>query len=53
MYALRVDVSRLRPWEYDGMESDRYEMVTHLQEAWRAANEAFPPGWDDVSRRER
>jgi hypothetical protein len=53
VYALRVDVQRLRPWEYDQMESDRYEMVTHLQEVWRAAQEQFPAGWDDVSRRGR
>ena len=52
VYALRVDVSRLRPWEYDQMESDRYELVVHQQDAWRAAQEAFPPGWDEVRRQE-
>ena len=35
VYAIRVDVSGLRPWEYRAMEADEYEMVLHLQGLFR------------------
>ena len=34
-YALRVSVENLRPWEYDEMVADEYDMISHLQGLYR------------------
>lgn len=46
MYALRVNVDDLRPWEYDAMPADDYEMILHLQETFRKARALWPKGHD-------
>lgn len=35
VYALRVSVDGLRPWEYWSMDADEYDMITHLQHVYR------------------
>lgn len=34
VYALRVDVRGLRPWEYDGMDAELYDEIRALQAAY-------------------
>jgi hypothetical protein len=33
--ALRVNIENLRPWEYDEMVADEYDMISHLQGLYR------------------
>lgn len=35
IYAMRVTVDHLRPWEYDAMDADKYDMILHLQGVFR------------------
>ncbi len=35
MRALRVNIENLRPWEYDEMVADEYDMISHLQGLYR------------------
>lgn len=30
-----MNIDNLRPWEYDEMEADDYEMILHLQSVFR------------------
>lgn len=46
--ALRLDISDLRPAEYDAMENWRYEEILLCQYEYRQAMKQFPPGWDTV-----
>lgn len=34
VYALRVSVADLRPWEYAAMEADRYDEIVELRTIW-------------------
>ena len=40
VYALRVSVEGLRPWEYWAMEADDYAMITQLQGIYRREMQA-------------
>jgi len=35
VYALRVSVADLRPWEYAAMEADRYDEIVELRQIWQ------------------
>ena len=46
VYAWRVSIADLRPWEYDGMNWWQYETILHAQTAWQQAQRDLPA--DDV-----
>jgi hypothetical protein len=43
IYALRVNIDELRPWEYDGMSFWQYERIRHAQAEWRRSQRLLPP----------
>ena len=50
VFALRVSVADLRPWEYAACPSDEYQMILHLRSVYAEAQKRWPPDWDVAQR---
>lgn len=53
IYAMRVNVDNLRPWEYDAMAADTYEMIVHLQGVFREEMQAARAAAERAATRRR